>query len=114
MTMLCTFWEVAQEIDPAVEGESGLAGVTEGDIADRLRGVGLQDVEAGVIEAHVSYADFSDFWEPFTFGIGPAGQYLASVPEEHQARLREGCRSRLPDGPFTLPARAWYAGGTVQ
>jgi SAM-dependent methyltransferase len=114
MTMLCTFWDVAREIDPAVEDESGRPGVTEGDIGNRMRQAGLRDVHDGVVEAHVSYADFADFWEPFTYGIGPAGQYLASVPDEHQAQLREGCRSRLPDGPFTLSARAWFARGTVQ
>jgi SAM-dependent methyltransferase len=115
MTMLCTFWDVAHELDSAVKDESGLPGVTEGEIGERLRQAGLRDVVEGVVEAQVDYPDFSAFWEPFTFGIGPAGQYLASVSDEHQARLREGCRLRLPDGgPFTLTARAWCARGIVQ
>jgi hypothetical protein len=27
--------------------------------------------------------------------------------------IRDACRAHLPDGPFTLPARAWYARGLV-
>jgi hypothetical protein len=27
--------------------------------------------------------------------------------------VRDGARSRLPDGPFGLDARAWFARGTV-
>lgn len=114
MAMLSTFWEVARELDPAVAGERSLPGVREGDIGDRLRAAGLDAVVEGAVEAHVSYSGFADFWEPFTFGIGPAGRYLASRPDDHRERLREACRSRLPSGAFSLTARAWYARGAVQ
>jgi SAM-dependent methyltransferase len=114
MTMLCTFWDVARELDPAVEDESGRPGVTEGDIGARMRASGLQAVVDGAIEARVSYSGFDDFWEPFTFGLGPAGQYLGSLTDDHRAELRMALRSRMPNGPFSLGAKAWYAFGTVQ
>jgi hypothetical protein len=88
-------------------------GVTKGDLGERFRRAGLRDVVDGSVEARVDYAGYDDFWQPFTFGVGPAGQYLRSLPTERQARLREACRQRLPDGPFLLTARAWYARGTA-
>jgi SAM-dependent methyltransferase len=111
MTMLTTFWSAVREIVPSAEGERRLAGTSAGDIADRFRRAGLADVEDGALTAHADYAGFDDFWEPFTYAVGPAGQYLRSLPEEQRARVRDACRARLPDGPFTLDARAWYAVG---
>jgi SAM-dependent methyltransferase len=113
MTMLRTFWGAVRQFDPGVEGERRMPGTSEGDIAERFRGAGLAHVDAGALTAHADYADFDDFWEPFTFGIGPAGHYLASLPPDERERVREACRAELPDGPFTLDARAWCARGTV-
>ena len=113
MTMLSTFWKAAREVDPSAAGEQGRPGVRRGDIADRFRRAGLQDVEDGELEASASYTSFEDFWEPLTFAVGPAGQHLASLPTERQNRVRELCRAALPEGPFSLTARAWYARGTT-
>ena len=33
--------------------------------------------------------------------------------EQARAGVRDACGAGLPDGPFTLTARAWYARGTV-
>jgi hypothetical protein len=96
-----------------VTGEQRRAGVARSDIADRFRRAGLQDVEDGALEASTDYTSFEDFWEPFTFAVGPAGQYLVSLSGEQQQRVREACRAALPEGPFTLTARAWYARGTA-
>ena len=113
MTMLRTFWAAARRVDPTTAGEGPRAGTAEDDIAVRLRRVGLDDVVGGALQSRADYAGFDDFWEPFTFAIGPTGQYLGSLSTEQQAQVREGCRAALPDGPFTLDARAWYARGTV-
>jgi SAM-dependent methyltransferase len=113
MTMLRTFWGAARGLDPGVAGERRMAGTAEGDIAQRFERAGLEDVVGGALAARADYADFDDFWEPFTFAIGPAGQYLASLPGERRDSVREACRAELPDGPFSLDARAWCARGTV-
>jgi SAM-dependent methyltransferase len=113
MKMLSTFWKAARQVDPSATGEQGRPGVTRGDIADRFRRAGLQDVEDGELEASANYASFEDFWEPLTFAVGPAGQYLASLSTERQNRVREACRAALPEGSFSLTARAWYARGTA-
>ena len=51
MTMLSTFWKAAREVDPSAAGEQGRPGVKQGDIADRFRRAGLQDVKDGELEA---------------------------------------------------------------
>jgi SAM-dependent methyltransferase len=113
MTMLRTFWTAVRRVQPGARGEQGLAGTAEGDIEQRFRRAGLEGVIGGSLRAEAGYTGFDDFWEPFTYGVGPAGQHLASLTPEQQARVRDGCREVLPDGPFSLDARAWYAAGTV-
>lgn len=112
MTMLRTFWQAVRTVDPDAAGEQVRAGVSPGDLADRFRRAGLEDVADGELEASVDYTGFDDFWEPFTYAVGPAGAHLASLPADQQERVREACRAALPgDGPFTLTARAWFARG---
>jgi SAM-dependent methyltransferase len=113
MTMLRHFWAAVASVQPGAEGERARAGTSEGDIARRLRAAGLERVEQERLTARAGYDGFDDFWEPFTFAVGPAGEHLAQLPEEQRERIREACRARLPDGPFELEARAWSARGTV-
>jgi len=116
MTMLRTFWLAAKAIDPSapVEAERRRFG-REGEIGELFRAAGLAEVTESSLEVSVTYADFDDLWAPFLTATGPAGAYVASLDDERRARVREDLRTRLdsPDGPFTLPARAWYATGRV-
>jgi SAM-dependent methyltransferase len=113
MTMLRTFWDGARQIHPDVEGERARAGTSRGDIAARFEQAGLVDIVDDSLTVEVTYTDFDDLWEPLTFAIGPAGQYLASLAVDERARVRDACRAMLPSGSFSLDARAWYASGTV-
>jgi SAM-dependent methyltransferase len=113
MRMLQIFWDAAGRADPAAPGEAALPGTGEGDLAVRLAQAGLKDVTSGVLTSQARYLGFDDFWEPFTLAVGPAGVYLRSLSPDQQAGVREACRGQVPDGPFTLPARAWYACGVV-
>ena len=113
MTMLRIFWTAARQVEPAAPGESGMTGTADGDIAGHLRQAGLHHVTSGALTSHARYTGFGDFWQPFTLAVGPAGQYLRSLSPGQQAAIRDACRAQLPDGPFTLPARAWYARGLV-
>jgi len=76
---------------------------------------GLANVEDGAISSSARYESFDDWWEPFTFGIGPAGAYCVSLDDDRREAVREACRTGLgdPTGPFTLDARAWFARGRV-
>lgn len=113
MTMLRTFWTAVHSVEPDARGEHRLPGTAEGDITRLMRDAGLTDVRDGALMARADYAGFDDFWEPFTLAVGPAGEHLRGLSEEHQARVRDACRAALPDGPFSLDARAWFARGTV-
>jgi ubiquinone/menaquinone biosynthesis C-methylase UbiE len=112
MTMLHLFWNAVRQVVPSAEGERRMAGTAENDIAERFQRAGLVDVSDGSLVARADYTGFEDFWEPFTFAVGPSGQYLASLGAEQQMAVREALRTQLPDGAFTLEARAWYARGT--
>jgi SAM-dependent methyltransferase len=113
MTMLRIFWTAVRQVDPHAQGERRMAGTVEGDIVQRFERAGLADVTGSALTACADYDDFDDFWEPFTLAVGPAGQHLRSMPDDRRAVVREGCRTVLPDGPFTLEARAWCARGVV-
>jgi SAM-dependent methyltransferase len=113
MTMLRIFWAAVRDVDPDAQGERLLAGTSAGDIAQRFRAAGLRDVIDSALTAQADYVSFDDFWEPFTLAVGPAGQYLLSLPEDRQAVVREECRRVLPHGSFMLEARAWCARGIV-
>lgn len=113
MTMLRVFWSAMKAVKPEVEGEQQRAGTAEGDIAERLTRAGLRDVAAGALEVSAHYSGFEDFWEPFTFGVGPAGQAFDSLDDDQKAAVRQAVRDQLPAGPFSLDARSWYATATV-
>jgi SAM-dependent methyltransferase len=110
---LSLFWEAARELDPQVEDESALAGAREGHLAHLSRAAGLRQVEDGMLSIEVEHPSFEDWWEPFTFGVGPAGSYAAGLEADQQAALRERCRELLPEAPFVVNARAWAARGFV-
>ncbi|MEO8687522.1 MAG: class I SAM-dependent methyltransferase [Solirubrobacteraceae bacterium] len=115
MAMLSTFWRAVRTVDPDSQGERALVGVREGEIAGVLERAGLEDVQAGSLATSAHYEGFDDFWTPFTYAVGPAGEYLATRTAEEQDAIRGECRRQLgePEGPFDLDAHAWYARGVV-
>jgi SAM-dependent methyltransferase len=116
MRMLRLFREAVRATDPAArEGTDPRAFGREGEITELFTSVGFGEIVSGALDVEVVYEDFDDFWTPFLSGAGPAGAYTAALDAAGQARLREELRTRLdsPEGPFALPARAWYATGRV-
>ena len=108
---LSPFWAAARELDPDLEDESRLAGSRGGQLTELFRAAGLHDVEETALSVGVKHPSFEEWWEPFTFGVGPAGSYAAGLDPKRQAALRERCREVLPAAPFVLGARAWAAHG---
>ena len=114
LEMLSYFWRAADEIAPSTDDEQPRAGTLEGDLVERFGRAGLQGVTGGTLETSVDYADFDDYWEPFAGGAGPATTaFYESLDDAGRATLRDKVRASLPEGPFTLPARAWLALGAV-
>jgi SAM-dependent methyltransferase len=108
---LSLFWEAARGLDSGVEDESLLAGARQGHLAQLFADAGLHDVEESTLSVSVEHPSFEEWWEPFTLGVGPAGDHVAGLDAERQARLRERCRELLPLPPFVVTARAWAARG---
>ena len=107
---IAVFWRAARELDSGVRDESLLAGAREGALAELLRAAGLQGVVATELEVPFAHASFEEWWEPFTLGVGPAGQYLTGLDADARALLRERCRALLPDA---ARAVAWAARGVA-
>jgi SAM-dependent methyltransferase len=119
MQMMRHFWDVAVQQVPA---GSGL------DEAERFplcqpaplqalfERTGLESIMVQAIEIPAIFRDFDDYWQPFLSRQGPAPAYLASLPDDLQAAIRDALKARLatePDGSLRMMARAWAVQGTV-
>jgi SAM-dependent methyltransferase len=110
---LTAFWRAARALHPDVDDESGLAGVRDGHLVELFRAAGLRDVEQHEVVACVTHPTFEEWWEPFTLGVGPAGQVAQQLGGDGLAALRERARAELGDGPFAIEAVAWAARGVA-
>lgn len=105
---LSPFWGAVLELDSEAHDESALAGVREGQLAELFDAAGLHDLDSTTLTVHVALADFSDWWEPFTLGVGPAGDYVARLDDDGRQRLKARCAQLFPpSGPFEVAASAW-------
>ena len=108
---LSHFWTAAQRLDPSTVDESNRNGARQGHLAQLATEAGLSDVEFSEIGVVVRHHTFDEWWEPYTLGVGPAGDHYAALDPAGQEALREECRRTLPDGPFDVPAIAWTVRG---
>lgn len=116
MEMLSSFWAAARRLESGAPDEGSAMRYRTAEELDELwRRVGLSDVESDHLRVETSYADFDDLWEPFTFGVGPAGAYLAKLSPEQRDELRAELFKGLdePSGPFTLSATACAVRGSA-
>lgn len=110
---LCAYWDAVHELDPDVPDESALAGAREGHLSELLDAAGLHDIAESSLTVRVEHASFEEWWEPYTLGVGPAGDHVTGLDAERRAELRERCRAKLPPAPFAVEVRAWCARGRV-
>ena len=110
---LTTFWRAAKDLDPGVADEAALPGAGEGDLGALARAAGLRDVVEGTLMVSVAYSGFDQWWEPYTLGVGPAGDHVAGLPPEEREALRAHCAELLPEGPFSVDATAWVITATA-
>jgi SAM-dependent methyltransferase len=100
------FWAAAHDVTPGLRDETDLPGVRAGQLAELFAAAGLPDADSGEVAVEVEHPSFDDWWEPYTFGVGPAGLHVASLAELQREHLRQRCRELLPDAPFTTRAVA--------
>ncbi len=104
---LALFWRAARELDPACRDESGRPGVSEGQLAALFTAAGMPGARSAGLSVQVDHPTFEEWWEPYTFGVGPVGQHVERLAPHDRAELRERCRSLLPAAPVTVDAQAW-------
>ena len=72
------------------------------------------EVESAELDVTAGYRDFDEFWKAMDYGVGPAGQWLASLDSEQREQAHNELFRELgsPEGPFELKARAFAAAVT--
>lgn len=104
---LAAFWRAVHDLDPAAADESGLPGARAGHLAQLAEAAGLSDIDSSSLTVTVMFETFDDWWEPFTLGVGPGGQYVASLDPGQREALRARCAKLLPPAPFPVAGSAW-------
>jgi SAM-dependent methyltransferase len=110
---LTAFWQAVRATDPQARDESGMAGVRQGHLGELFGYAGLGEAKETTLTVQTTYATFEQWWEPYTFGIGPAGAYVASLSQDRRQRLRDQCRQLLPAEPVQVSATAWVVTARV-
>jgi ubiquinone/menaquinone biosynthesis C-methylase UbiE len=117
MQMLQQFWAAARQLDSGAPDEGSTMKYRSAEELEELWGrVGLADIETDHLGVESSHADFDELWEPFTFGVGPAGAYLVRLEPDQQEAVRDNLFENLgrPGGEFTLHATACAVRGVVR
>jgi SAM-dependent methyltransferase len=72
------------------------------------------EVESAELDVTARYVDFDEFWQAMNHGVGPVGQWLASLDVEALERARQELHRQVgsPEGAFELGARAYAAAVT--
>jgi SAM-dependent methyltransferase len=105
---LTVFWRAVLDLDPHARDESQLAGAREGHLAELFAAAGLRDIESTMLTVQTRFRSFEEWWEPFTLGVGPAGDYVQGLDTQRRLELRDRCASLLPrQGPVGIAASAW-------
>ncbi len=113
MEFLRHFWEEAVALDPGATSrdESHRFPLCQPEaLASLFRAAKLSHVETHALETTTHFENFSDYWEPFLGGTGPAPTYAASLEPSRRESLRQRLQQRLqpePDARIHLVARAW-------
>lgn len=107
------FWDTAAALDPGaleLAEDKRFPFCTPESLGELMSLAGFVLVDCKAIEIPTAFADFEDFWRPFTLGTGPAPCYCANLDSEAQQRLKKALHKSLPrreDGSIVLKAKAW-------
>ena len=116
MEMLRHFWNAAGAVDPDAPTEARtLRFGRPGDIVDLFGAAGLVDIDESELSVSSTYGEYGELWSSLLEGIGPAGAFLLSLPDDRREQVRQDLYERVgkPDGAFTLGAVARCAVGRV-
>jgi SAM-dependent methyltransferase len=110
MEMFAAIERTAQALAVGGGGEAGARRYrTPEELADLLAPLG--NVESAVIDVTAPYTGFDDFWNALTRQVGPAGAWLASLPDDQRDHAHGELHRQLgsPNGAFELTGRCYAA-----
>ena len=120
MDFLRVFWEAAVTLDPAAvaldEGKRFPLCQPE-HLESTFREAGLSRVETDALDVPTLFRSFSDYWEPFLAGTGPAPNYVSSLDASQRDALAADLKQHIdPDGrgKIEMIARAWAVRGELE
>jgi len=119
MRMLRAFWDAAAGLEPAAEqlDEKHMPLCRAGELPALWKQGELENIREQAIDINMRFESFTDYWEPFLLGQGPAGAYVRRLDRDRLQALRREVKSRLALSdeakPFVLPARVWAVRGIV-
>ncbi len=89
MEMLRVFWDEAIAIRPDLDArdERHQPLCRRGELGDLWRRRGLLDVKEEALTIATTFASFDDYWLPFLEKQGPAGAFVAALPEVDRDRV---------------------------
>jgi ubiquinone/menaquinone biosynthesis C-methylase UbiE len=115
------FWDTAAALLPQADAQRArhcTRPMTRPDeLADAFRAVGVQEVAATSLVIRMEFASFDDYWAPYEGRDGPVAAFVATLPADDRARLRDAVRAAYvdgePDGPRSYASIAWAARGVA-
>jgi len=119
MRMLRAFWDAVVSVNPQAEklDEKHMPLCRAGELSELWRQGGLENVQEQPLDITMRFDSFTDYWDPFLLGQGPAGAYVRTLRADRLGDLRSAVKQCLAisseSEPFALPARAWAVRGTA-
>ncbi len=104
------FWKEAAGVDPraaALDEATRFEICSPDGLLALCAKAGLARAGLAPLTVATDFADFADYWRPFTLGAGPAPGFCRTLAPEAREALRDRLAARLGPGPIRLPARAW-------
>jgi ubiquinone/menaquinone biosynthesis C-methylase UbiE len=114
-------WDIAAALDDAAaEARDRTIGrpiYASGALARMWAEAGLTEIDQRSLMIRIEFADFVDYWQPYTSGEGALGAYVASLDETRRDRLERHLRRAYlagrPDGERSFVAVALSCRGVV-
>jgi SAM-dependent methyltransferase len=119
MDFLRIFWDVAVAQNAAAGplDEGGRFPLCKPErLASTFQEAGLSRVTTDAIDIPILFTTFSDYWEPFLAGTGPAPNYVTALSNSQRNQLATALKHRLEPvggGKIEMIARAWAVRGEV-
>ncbi len=104
---LSLFWDAVRGLDPLARDESAFAGSRGGHLVELFESAGMHRLDSSLLSVRVRFESVDEWWEPYTLGVGPAGDYVAQLSNDRRAQLLARCTELLPPAPFDIEGRAW-------